>query len=53
MQVTLSPLLTDFARHQIASDSLEREVKMPINWSANVHRLTDRREQVLIQQLST
>ena len=33
--------------------SLEKEVKMPIDWSANGNLLTDRREHVLIQQLST
>ncbi|UJR21269.1 hypothetical protein I4U23_024363 [Adineta vaga] len=32
--------------------SLEKEVKMPIDWSANVSLLTDRREHILIQQLS-
>ncbi|CAF0844032.1 unnamed protein product [Adineta ricciae] len=32
--------------------SLEREVKMPIDWSADVNRLKDRREHILIQQLS-
>ena len=33
--------------------SLEREVRMPVNWSANVELLTDRREQMLIQHLAT
>ncbi|CAF1272649.1 unnamed protein product [Adineta steineri] len=33
--------------------SLEKEVKIPIDWSANVNLLTDRREHTLIQQLST
>ncbi|CAF0888989.1 unnamed protein product [Rotaria sp. Silwood1] len=33
--------------------SLEKQVKMPIDWSANVNLLTDRQEHMLIQQLST
>ncbi|CAF0991269.1 unnamed protein product [Rotaria sordida] len=33
--------------------SLEKQVKMPIDWSANVNLLTDRQEHILIQQLST
>ena len=33
--------------------SLEKEIEMPIDWSADVNLLTDRREQILIQHLST
>ncbi|CAM4769536.1 unnamed protein product [Rotaria magnacalcarata] len=33
--------------------SLEKQVKIPIDWSANVNLLTDRQEHILIQQLST
>ncbi|CAF2411510.1 unnamed protein product [Rotaria sp. Silwood2] len=33
--------------------SLEKQVNMPIDWSANANLLTDRQEHILIQQLST
>jgi hypothetical protein len=48
-----NPLLFYSNISKIYCHSLEKQVNMPIDWSANVDLLTDRREQILIQQLST